>query len=586
MIKKFKKEYKTNGGAAMITLVFFFVFLSLAILLGITMPTIREFRIANANLNSKQSYFLSESGIEDAVYRMKNNMSIDETENLVLGSSSTITIITDMGGGQKKISSIGDTNSFQRKVDINLTTSTGVSFNYGVQVGTGGLNMNSSAVFGNIYSNGPITGNSSSFVVGTAISANSPSLIADQSNGAGTPLSDIIFAKTSNSQDIAQSFQVSQLSPLNKIQIYIKKVGNPGNTTVRIVGDDSGNPGNTTLAQGILYSNVVTNSYGWIDVSFNSNPILSLNTTYWLVIDANYSSSKYYIIGASADNYLNGIAKIGKFKNTWNDTTPINLDYYFNIYLGGLTGLIEGSSGSKWNPLYIGLIYGSAQAHTVNYTYTSGSIYCQNGTGNNKSCLSQTDPTYVSSPISDANITEWKNDALAGGTYQGNYSVGWSGATIGPKKIDGDLTVKSGGILNITGTLWVTGKITLNGGALIKLDSSYGSDDGVIVSDGKISISGGGIAYGSGSYGSYLMMLSTSINDEAIEVSGGGGAVIIAAPNGGVKIKGGSYLNEVTGKKIDISGGSGIIYESGLANNNFSSGPSGSWNINSWEEVK
>ena len=80
------------------------------------------------------------------------------------------------------------------------------------------------------------------------------------------------------------------------------------------------------------------------------------------------------------------------------------------------------------------------------------------------------------------------------------------------------------------------------------------------------------------------MMLSTNSGSSAITVSGGAGAVIVYASFGTINISGGASLKEVTAYKILVSGGSSITYESGLTNNNFSSGPSGSWAINSWGE--
>lgn len=569
----------------MMIVVFFFVFISLTILVGIISPVVREFKIAGTTVNSKSAYFLAESGVEDAIYRLKTNKQISGTETLTLGSSSATTTITTVGSNQKQIESLSDVNSSQRKLSLSLTTTAGVSFSYGVLAGQGGVELNGSGTInGNVYANGPITGDSSAIITGTAISANSPAITTDQSNGSGTPAYNISFANASGTQDIAQSFVTATSSPLNKVQFYIKKVSTPSNATVKIVNDSSGSPGTTVYASGTLDASTVTASYGWVDVSFTTNPLLTVGTTYWLVVDAGTSSTKYYIIGASSATYANGLGKIGQQGGTWNNTTPSGLDYYFGIYLGGVNGLIAGSSGSQWNQLHVGTVSGTAQAHTVNYTNSTGLIYCQTGTGNNKSCTSQTDPVYQSFPVSDANVTQWKTDAEAGGTYNGNYSVGWAGATLGPKKIVGDLTVNGGGTLTLTGTLWVTGNITLNGGALIQLSSSYSTNDGVIVADGTITISGGGHATGSGTSGSYIMMLSTSSSTSAISVSGGAGAVIAYAQNGTVAVSGGASLKEATGYRITVDGGSSITYESGLTNNNFSSGPSGTWNIGTWKE--
>lgn len=579
------KTYPQNKGAAMMIVVLFFIFISLTILAGIITPVVREFKIAGTNFNSKKAYFLAESGSEDALYRIKNSRQISTSETITIDGDSTTTTITTVGGNQKQIDSLGDADNNQRKVSLSLTTSAGVSFNYGVLVGQGGIDLNGSGtVNGNVYANGPITGDSSAVITGTAISANSPAITTDQTNGTGTPTNDVTFGNANSTQDIAQSFQVATESPLNKVQFYIKKVSTPSNATVRIVNNSSGNPGTTVLATGTLNASTVTTSYGWVDVSFTTNPLLDVGTTYWITIDGGTNATRYYILGANNSGYANGLGKIGQYSGTWNNTTPSGLDYYFGLYLGGVNGRIAGSSGSQWNQLHIGTVSGSAQANTVNYTNATGTIYCQSGTGNNKACTAQADPVYQAFPVSDANITQWQADALAGGTYTGNYAVGWAGATLGPKKIVGNLTVGGGGVLTVTGTLWVTGNITLNGGGRIQLASSYGTNDGVIVTDGTVAISGGGNATGSGTAGSYLMILSTSTSTSAISISGGAGAVIAYAQNGTIAISGGASLKEATGYRITIDGGSSITYESGLSNNNFSSGPSGTWSVSTWKE--
>ncbi|MFA4975457.1 MAG: choice-of-anchor R domain-containing protein [Candidatus Paceibacterota bacterium] len=569
----------------MLISIIFFLFISLSIISGLVSPSIREFKNASVNLNSKKSFFLSESGSEDAFYRLITNKTIGTSETITLDSNTATTEITSLGGDTTEITSLGDVSNYQRLNNIILTSSTGVSFNYGVQVGQGGVSLTGgSSINGNVYANGPITGDSSSFITGTAISANSPSLASDQANGVGTPAYNISFGNSSGTQDIAQSFQVSVSSPLNKIQFYLKKISSPSNATVKIVNDVNGSPGTTVYASGTLSASIVTTSYGWINVTFSSNPLLDVGTIYWLVVDASTSSSKYYVIGASSGGYANGLGKIGQMNGTWNNTTPSGLDYYFSIYLGGLNGLIASTSGSQWNQLHVGTVSGTAQANTVNYTNATGNIYCQSGTGNNKACTSQPDPVYIAFPVSEANITQWQTEAENGGVYNGNYSVGWVGATIGPKKIVGDLSVTGGGILTVTGTLWVTGNINLAGGGRIKLASSYGMNDGVIVSDGTVSITGGAYATGSGVSGSYIMMLTTSFSSDAATIAGGAGAVIVYAPNGTIEIEGGASLKEAVGYRVKIEGGSSLTYESGLTNNNFSSGPSGSWTVEEWRE--
>jgi len=586
---KNKIKIQKNKGAAMMIVVFFFMFISLTILVGIVTPVVRESRIAGENFNSKQAYFIAESGAEDIMYRIKNNMevgTIGEGRTLFLNDSFVPipTLFSDLSGGKKQITTTGNVDSNERTVGLTLTTSTGVSFNYGVQVGTGGVYLDSGTVNGNLYANGPITATSSgsNLITGTAISANNPSAVTDQFNGTGTPAYNVTFGNANATQDIGQSFRVSSSNSINKVQFYIKKYSSPSDVTVKIMNDSGGSPGSTIIASGTLSASAVTTSYGWINVSFTTNPTLNAGTTYWLVIDASTSSKKYYIIGASNGGYSNGLGKIGQQGGTWTNTTPSGLDYYFNIYLGGETGLIKGNG--LYTQLHIGTVSGTAQAHTVNAVSSVGNIYCQVGIDNNKACISQSDPVYTSFPISDANIEAWEDDASSGGTYTGNYLADWHNPSLGPKKIVGNLNVTGGGILTVTGNLWVTGNLVLDGGGLIKLASSYGSNDAVIVVDGTINISGGGHATGSGIAGSYIMILTKSSSTSAATINGGAGAVIVYAPNGTLNISGGASLKEAISKQMSITGGSSITYESGLTNNNFSSGPSGSWGIDSWGE--
>lgn len=588
MKKKFFTKIKNKQkGAAMLVSVIFFLFISVAIVGGLVSPTLGQYKIANTGLHSAQAYYLAESGTEDAFYRILNNQPIGSSEVLTLGNNSTTTTITNLGSDQKKIESLGDSANFERKNYLKIITGSGASFNYGVQAGQGGLYLDSGIVYGNVYSNGPITasGSGSNLISGTAISANSPSLVADQENGSGTPSNNYSFGNSNSNQDLAQSFVVSDDLPINKVSLYLKKVGNPSNATVRIVNNLNIIPGTNTLASGTLLASAVTSSYGWIDISLSTNPLLLAGTTYWLVIDCASSNNNYYTIGLSGNTYSSGVVRAGKYTDNYSWATivnPVNPDSFFKIYLGGVLGLISGNG--QWNKVSIG---GDVKAHNVSYVNAGGNIYCQVGTLNNKLCnTGEPDPVYIQFPISESNIDLWKDEALAGGINSGNYSVGWAGATLGPKKIIGNLSVSGGGTLTVVGPLWVTGNLTLNGGGTIKLSSNYGQNDGIIIVDGTISVSGGGNATGSGTTGSYLMLVSLSSATNAATINGGAGAMVIYAPYGTVNISGGASLKEATGYKINISGGASLTYETGLANMNFSTGPSGAWNLSSWQEIK
>lgn len=577
MQKNINKKTNRQSGAAMLISVVFFLFISLAIIFGLVGGSVREFGIAKVSLASKDTYFLAESGVEDAIYRVRNNMAVDSSETLVIDGASTTTTITDISSSQKQIISLGDTDSLQRKVDVVVSVGVGISFSYGVQTGVGGFILdNGSVVNGNVYSNGNITGTGT--ITGTAISANSPALSADQINDSGVPTYNIKFGDTNGTQDFAQSFQVSETGMVNKVDLYLKKVSTPGNLTVRIVSNSGSSPSTTTLASGTLSASLVSTNYGWVNVPLSSNPELTVGVTYWIVIDGSTSSTKYYYIGANSNGYINGTGKIGQRGGAWNNTSPSGLDGFFKLYLGGLTGLISG--------IYVGTNgVDNAYAHTVNNSVVAGTNYCQVGSGNNKACdTSLADPVQTAMPISEQNIIDWKVEAEEMGVHLGNYTLNDSSGSLGPKKITGDLTVTNNAILTVTGTIWVQGNVNISNNATVRLASSYGTSDGLLVTDGIVNLTNNVIFNGSGSSGSFLMMLSTSTSSSAITLANNGGAVILYAPNGTVNLSNNASVKALNGKYIHLGNNVSIYYDTGLVNSYFINGLSGSYNILSWKE--
>ena len=399
----------------MLISVVFFLFITLAIISGLVSPTVRELKNAGVNLGSKKSYFLAESGGEDALYRILNNLPIEESETLVLDSNEATTTITDVDSHTKQIISLGDVSNYQRKTVLSLSTDEGISFNYGMQVGTGGLTMNNNATInGNVYVNGNITDNNSGKVIGTAIAVST---------------------------------------------------------------------------------------------------------------------------------------------------------------IGGLT---VGQLG-----------VGDAKAHTVNNSTIAGALYCQTGSGNNKSCnTSQADPVPLDFPISDEQIQGWKDEALVGDTETGDINLSDGTLTVGPKKIEGNITLSNDAILTVTGTLWVTGDITISNQSKIRLSSSYGSGSGVIVADGTITTNNSASFSGSGTSGSYIMMLTTSTSSSAVTVNNSAGTVILVAPYGNMIFNNSASAKEAIANQVTMNNNSVLNYETGLINVNFVSGPSGTWTVDSWKEAE
>ena len=166
-------------GQAVLMVVTFLTFISLAVLYGIISPTIKNVSLSRGVVSSAKSYYLAESGSEDAYYRLKSGKQTSPTETLSLDGGTVTTIISDIGGNEKEIISTGDLLNAARKLKTSIVVSNGASFNYGVQVGQGGFVMeNSSSVLGNIYSNGTVSGSGSSLVRGDVVSAGPSGLVS------------------------------------------------------------------------------------------------------------------------------------------------------------------------------------------------------------------------------------------------------------------------------------------------------------------------------------------------------------------------------------------------------------------------
>ena len=165
-------------GQAVIIITIFFLFASLTIIFGSSSIALKESKIVKNLAFSQQSYFLAESGIEDVGYRIMNLKPVDSTEVLKIEDFYATTTVVTLDVDQKEITAQGSVFNLVRKIKAKMTTDTGLSFHYGVQIGEGGLVMeNNSLVSGNVYSNGPISGSGSNLIKGDVVSAGPNGLI-------------------------------------------------------------------------------------------------------------------------------------------------------------------------------------------------------------------------------------------------------------------------------------------------------------------------------------------------------------------------------------------------------------------------
>lgn len=611
-----------NDNRGVIALFFVVMVLAVASTLSLSLALVYLNRIQSfeAFSNSQQAYFAAEGGSEDAVYRIKNNLATPAYYTLSVGGAQT-EITTTTNGNQKTIQARGTASGDTRAVQASLTiTTVNPSFYYGTQVGEGGITMNQNSRVegagggaGNVYSNGAVTGASNATITGDLIVATGISQdVQAQSTACNA---DQIFSQADPIIDVAQSFTPSQSQSLAKISIYIKKIGNPGDRTIRIVSNDNGSPSDTILASATLSSNLVTTSYGWIDVTFNDPASLTQGTTYWIVFDASKNSNHYWSwCKDSAQGYAGGQPKYSK---EWYEDPWISIigDLAFKTYLGiGLSSIdsVIVLGNAKVNTITNSKICGDAYYQTIdasslNFLNAPSSPTCSLPLTNGTAHPSSPDPPVSNMPISQSNIDQWKQDAVA--IINGNCGDGGvaecvigdnNTLSLGLKTITGNLTLTKKQTLVVTGTLYVQGYISLDssGGATIKCDLAYAAQGCVIITDSWIHIKNNAIFQGSGTQGSYLMFISTlagcnggdeepqcTHHNAGVDIHNNATGAIFYVPNSMANLHNGVTVTELTAYKLSLDNGAIVQYEQGLFNALFSSGPGGSFNITGWGEI-
>jgi len=198
------------------------------------------------------------------------------------------------------------------------------------------------------------------------------------------------------------------------------------------------------------------------------------------------------------------------------------------------------------------------------------------------------DPSPTNLPTFD--LTLWENLAANGGIIEGDYSPP-DGSSLGPKKINGNLHINNNVHLNITGPIWVTKNITIDQGAVLSLDSSFGENGTLIIADnvtdlstyGKIIINNGALIQSSEEK-AYLLFISTNTSNEvadpAININNTAKGAIFLAPQGMIRLRNNAEVKSLGAYSIHLDQNAEVDYEeSELINLNFSAGPGGNWQI-------
>ena len=167
----FRTNLNKGFAALFITILVLVIFFGIVV--SVTILTLGEQKISSNIVISNQAYYAAEAGIEDALLRLAKSKNWSSPYNLSINDNAATVEISDTIGGSRTITANGNVKNRIRKVQtVYQITANQISFHYGIQVGDSGLTMDGNArVYGNIFSNGPITGASNTKIYGDAISA-------------------------------------------------------------------------------------------------------------------------------------------------------------------------------------------------------------------------------------------------------------------------------------------------------------------------------------------------------------------------------------------------------------------------------
>ena len=295
-------------------------------------------------------------------------------------------------------------------------------------------------------------------------------------------------------------------------------------------------------------------------------------------------------------------------------TVDSNTDLYGSLYSNGAISstsnfevLGDAISAGPSGLIHDAQVTGNAYAHSITNSNIDGdAYYYTNKTGTSvdgTSYPNSLDQPIIPLPITEETIDGWEAQAAVNVTNCSG-TLNLSGTiTIGPRQYTCNVTINSNSTITLAGPIWVIGNFTNNSNLNINISSTQSGKTIPIIADNpanrttssKIINSGNFDANGYGA-NSYVMLLSRNNSaelggaQEAITNNSnmndqGGGDLILYAGQGMIKINSNTDVNQLTGYKVDVNSNFDLVYQLGLANLIFTSGPGGTWDITNWLEI-
>lgn len=266
------------------------------------------------------------------------------------------------------------------------------------------------------------------------------------------------------------------------------------------------------------------------------------------------------------------------------ETSSTSIAFNYAVQIGDQGLVMNANSRINGNAYSNGNIIGYSNSIINGDAYAVGTISLPKPqvTGTKKEGVSPSEM-----PTIDYDF--WKNEAAKGGEYQGNYNVGGNNQKdLGPLKIVGYFKIDSNASVTLKGPIYVTGDFEMNSNSHLYLDQSFGSTGTVIIVDGRIKLNSNSYIYPTDANPKgYILLVSTSTSDNAIELNSNSSTGICYALNGGTQVNSNGTVVALVSKKLTLNSNATFNYDKGLADSRFTTGPGGKWIIKpgSWQKL-
>lgn len=283
-----------------------------------------------------------------------------------------------------------------------------------------------------------------------------------------------------------------------------------------------------------------------------------------------------------------------------------------SVYSAGNVGC-QGTNAKIDGDVYVSLAGGRISGCTVEYDAHADSVLnadvggdayynadpagIAGSTVTGSTFANSSTPEPISLPGPDLDF--WRSAAAAGGTISGNYAPS-DGETMGPIKIEGNLTLSQNVVIIVNGPIWVTGTLHTKNNSGMQLHTDFQEYGTVVLADdpddqvnnGQIDMVPNSSVSGTGDPKSHILLISTNTSSDhlnpAIMVANNAASAVFLATNGVMRLRNGASAKSIAARKLYLDQNAVVTYDAGaISDIKFANSPSTSWWIKreSWRQL-